>query len=432
MTIKNYWDLPKVKKTLKTDEAFILSLLSTCLGKEYRSETCSVEDYQLGKEAFSLFFKFHEQLDYADKCWASILDLCVMSLNEFVKVEDYEEVLKKILEVKYTFSIDLSLVEYIFFQTDCCTNGLLPLITQILEKNRMEGSFTNYMMYQSIYDMTDELKLAKQVADYFTYLEKFRTREQIMQSHLNDFIISSMGRLPDTYIDELLKLYPIDLNSVSFSDCARFQVTEKILEIANRRGIYYPLETVEKAIVDIYYTRSSYNTIKYIMEHYNLDIYEIEKRTKFFSRFLGSLLRYDINTEQLKSNIETIFPNSPIEWKKLASIHDGINEITERIISLVQTCCERPSGEELLYLRECFTPNIFDLNVMVRSLSNATPACSLTLYNLTMYSEDEKLSDHMDRMLNEQDFSHFTGIDFANYGPSDPRYLVAVYRFVHQ
>ncbi|EFC50863.1 predicted protein [Naegleria gruberi] len=415
-------------------EAFLYPMLTVFTGREHHpSSSCPKEDFQFGMKAFSFFYKHHLELDYSERCWLSIFRACINYLHSHVPVEDCGTVLQHFVGLKFKTPLSSTWFESILLQNIEYFEDILPLVIGIFERNGMEKGLPESGLYQCLRNVDseeEELSLAHTVVRFFKHLEKFTSRESIISRYLHSFLLDSICKLSDVYIDELLKLYPIDLEAVSFLDCAKLKITDKFLKIANKRGINFPLERIEEALFWRHYSQSSSFTIRYIMDTFNLDIFEIQERTGFLSNLLTSF-KYIVD---MKSHIDIIFPSLIVEWKKLSEIKGDEDIIKENILSIVHHCIGWTDCEtNLHWLRNCFKPNIFDLDLLENTIHTVfNTEERLTLYHLTMINENLLLSEHTEKILSGEDYSDFMDQNFENYSRMDPRYLVALYRFVHR
>ncbi|EFC36863.1 predicted protein [Naegleria gruberi] len=426
ITISTFFNSIHYNKQIGFKEFF-----NVFMNGEVELESKPNEDmYKLRIEVFTLFLKNYQRLDNASKYWEQILNCCLYEMAKQCQVQDCEKLLKKIINSDVVCPLSNTMLGCVFKDFEYY-EGILPIITQLFQKMKTYYEMPTFSGNFN-FNYRDGISKANDIVKRLRYLENFKSEQEIIEQYMVDLfrICTSLISTDDqnNFIDEILRVYPsMDLLKFPFKE--GFFVVDKVIEVANRKGIQYPFESIQQALTEGTSLTDTASIIRYIRDHFKMDIYEIQKRTQFFINFLWQQINSYQTFDHLKEGFNGVFLPSefPIDLNRLLEVTENPDSIWRRFKSLVNFSFDGTDG--LLYLNEIFTPTIFNVETLSACVNNCYDSdIRQVLYNITMFDENEKLSDHVEKMLQEKDWSDFTDTDHGQYPISDPKHLIALYR----
>ncbi|EFC49538.1 predicted protein [Naegleria gruberi] len=431
----------------------VLNFLIHVLGEEYMSNISVKKKFNPNVIDLKLVLKklfrgiseeFHSKL-----YWDMMIELSLQKLPELIPKKEFSNVLKGLFESR-KFKAPISWIS-IMYANCYYYEDVNELMYELLNRNGIDTfgplAISEYFT-ESISKTFSLLAEYQFFIKYLQFLGKFLEGEKInVQVTENSYFYSLMGRLSNeesTNLNDFLDNLPIPLlEMINLKSMNQFHVNiHRILEYVKGKGILYSQSAIENYLAGFYLYSTQYGQIiKFLIDNYHTaDIYEIEKKVKFYPKLVQYLSNIYNNVAVYVNEFATLFPSDkPIDLDKLSeSCSSSSSRSSISIGDLILKNWKNPK-EFVQFCKKRFIQNIFYLPTVYRILSqvlkyyNDNLEIKRAIYEAAMFNENLKLSNYVTQLLEEEpELLQETTLQFNNYHQTDPRFAISVYLFCNE
>ncbi|EFC48510.1 FBOX domain-containing protein [Naegleria gruberi] len=418
----------------------VLNFLMHVLGEEYIRNISVMKfipnvDFKL---VLKKLFRGISQSEEYPKYWEIMIGLSLQNLPDLIPKKECSNVLKGLFESS-KFKAQISWIS-IMFSNCYYYEDVNELMYELLNRNGIDTSDTLSISEYFTGSISKTFSLLSEYTFFIKYLQflgKFLEGEKIyVQVTESSYFYSLIGRLSNeesTSLNDFLDNLPIPLlEMIKLRGINQFNVNElRLLEYVKGKGILYSQSAIENYLARFYIYSTQYGqVIKFLIDNYHADIYEIEKKVKFFPKLVQYLSNIYNNVGVYVTEFATLFSDKPIDLDKLTecSIGDLILKNWKNPTEFVQFCKKR------------FIQNIFYLPTVCRILSQAILEyydnkleLKRAIYEAAMFNENLTLSNYVSQLLEEEpELLQETTLQFNNYPQTDPKFAISVYLFCNE
>ncbi|EFC49424.1 Hypothetical protein NAEGRDRAFT_62794 [Naegleria gruberi] len=354
-------------------EETVMSFVSVLMGNNLQNQMIIYNLKQLPSEQEeiqnTIFTNLLKSNTIYSKYWEVMIEISLETFPYLIRKEYLETTLKKLFD-SFNMNVKLCWISTIFCNFDYYESSFdlileLCIKYQIDSKDTISDTFFLDVFYLEKHNYDNETRIKISI-EYLKFLENFQTKEQIISTMIEKSnylgFISKLTTEGEEYLSKFLDSYPIPYEKFSIVNFLSYHAFTNIVTFliyTRRKGYKFPQAHIEQLPkCDIwYYSKQSSGIIRYMLDNFEHNIYELDDRNLFFKDLVKSFSHYFF--DEIKGEFETLFGDEPIDLERLGQNHPNI--FTEETTTILLHIYSVPDPVEFIeFCKKRFIQNIFN------------------------------------------------------------------------